>query len=206
MTKHKTKEERRRQILDAAVNCFAEKGYYKATMDDVVREASLSKGALYWYFKDKRDLFQCLVEIWFTEILAQLSEVFASEGSAASKLHRIVEAIKHHALARPELVRALLEYYTLAVRDPELRKWLKENYRDDMLVLQALVEEGVASGEFRNVNAGAVARMIMAYLDGALLHEELFESSEGSASVLEEVADTVVSLLIKEEGAYERAD
>ncbi|MDL1899078.1 helix-turn-helix transcriptional regulator [Anaerolineae bacterium CFX7] len=44
---------RKAQILDAAAAVFARKGFYQASMDDIVEEAGLSKGALYWYFKSK---------------------------------------------------------------------------------------------------------------------------------------------------------
>ena len=54
MATRPTKEERRDQLIQAAITCFGEKGYYETSMDDIVREAGLSKGALYWYFKSKR--------------------------------------------------------------------------------------------------------------------------------------------------------
>ena len=66
MTQHKTKEERRTQILDAAAQCFAEKGYHAASMDDLVKASSLSKGAIYWHFKGKREIFRSLLERWLT--------------------------------------------------------------------------------------------------------------------------------------------
>ena len=44
-------EERRNQILEAATTVFARLGFHRARMDDIVQEARLSKGALYWYFK-----------------------------------------------------------------------------------------------------------------------------------------------------------
>ncbi len=49
-----SKEERRNEILGAALEVFIEKGYDKASMDDIVRASGLSKGTLYWYFKNKK--------------------------------------------------------------------------------------------------------------------------------------------------------
>src|SRR5258708_12818157 len=51
------KEARRTQILDAAVRCFAQTGYYATTIEDVVRETGLSRGALYLYFPSKEALY-----------------------------------------------------------------------------------------------------------------------------------------------------
>ena len=48
-------KERTKQILDAAVKVFSRSGFQQASMDDIVAESGLSKGALYWYFKSKDD-------------------------------------------------------------------------------------------------------------------------------------------------------
>ena len=56
--------DRKNQILEAAFKVFVEKGYSKATMDDIVDSSGLSKGALYHYYKSKKDLFLSLIEHW----------------------------------------------------------------------------------------------------------------------------------------------
>jgi TetR/AcrR family transcriptional regulator, mexJK operon transcriptional repressor len=54
-------EDRRTQILDAAQEVFAEKGFAGASIKDLARAAGVSPGLLYWYFKDKTDLYTCLL-------------------------------------------------------------------------------------------------------------------------------------------------
>ncbi len=195
MTTHRTKEERREQILSAAITCFAEKGYYEASMDDIAKAANLSKGSLYWHFKSKRDLFQGLVERWLREFTDSLGKTLEHATTAGEKLRMMIEALKRNAAALPELARAQLEFYTLAVRDEEFKAWLHENYATDSQFLESIVKEGIESGEFREVPAGAVARMIMAYLDGALLHREINDPEASASTVLDEVADTLRILL-----------
>lgn len=195
MTKHRSREARREQILDAAVRCFSKKGYHETTMDDVVRDASLSKGTLYWHFKSKGDLFRALAELWFAEIIEVLDRARSSEGPAADKLRSLVSAIDQSAMARPELVGPLLEFYLMAVRDPELRLWFRGVYEESAGLIRALIEEGIDQGEFRAADSGAVARLIMAYMDGALLHREFFEPAGSSSPAWDELADTLVALL-----------
>lgn len=195
MTKHAQKEQRRTQILDAAVACFARKGYYETTMDDIVREANLSKGTLYWHFKSKLDLFRSLTELWFAEIMESVRHQADPEANPAGRLRMIVDAAKNSAASRPELVRALLEFYTLALRNAELKQWLREAYVSDSAMMRGLIEEGIARGEFRPVDPAAVARLTMAALDGALLHRELFEEESAGSPTLDEVADTILALL-----------
>src|SRR5260370_37812026 len=63
-TSDAAKEARRTQILDAAVRCFARTGYYVTTIEDVVRETDLSRGALYLYFSSKESLYLALSDCW----------------------------------------------------------------------------------------------------------------------------------------------
>ena len=61
----KTKEESektRRNLLDAAFDVFTRKGFMRATLDDIARVAGVTRGAVYWHFKDKTDLFIALSE------------------------------------------------------------------------------------------------------------------------------------------------
>ena len=85
MTTHRTKEERREQIIDAAVTCFSEKGYHEASMDDIAVTANLSKGSLYWHFKGKRELFQGLVERWLQEFTESLGTTLEQAATAGEK-------------------------------------------------------------------------------------------------------------------------
>ncbi len=108
MTRHRTKEERRDQIISAAISCFSEKGYYEASMDDIAKEANLSKGSLYWHFKSKRELFQSLVERWLQEFTDSLGTTLEQARTAGEKLRMMIEALKRNAAALPELARAHL--------------------------------------------------------------------------------------------------
>ena len=53
--------EREQRILDAAANLIAHYGYDKTTVDEIAREAGVSKGAIYLHFKSKEDLFEALL-------------------------------------------------------------------------------------------------------------------------------------------------
>jgi len=54
-------QDRRQQILDAAQQVFAQKGFEGASIKDLAKAAKISPGLLYWYFKDKTDLFASLI-------------------------------------------------------------------------------------------------------------------------------------------------
>src|SRR5699024_7640678 len=73
------KEERKSKILDAALECFSQKGYSASTVDDIVRYSKLSKGSVYNYFKSKEEIFLNLLnqrnEAILTELRANLEQI-----------------------------------------------------------------------------------------------------------------------------------
>jgi AcrR family transcriptional regulator len=195
MTTHRTKEERRSQIVDAAITCFAKRGYYEASMDDIAREAGLSKGSLYWYFPSKRDLFRSLIEAWIAEVMVGLPEAVAACETSGQKLMLIADSIKNTVAIRPELARAQLEFAAQAVRDDEIREWFRVNYVEQRTFLAGILEEGIHSGEFRRVPVDATARLIMAYFDGLFLHREVNDIGDEIDVLLDEAKSTLLDLL-----------
>ena len=195
MTAHKTKAQRRSQITDAAITCFAKKGYYEASMDDIAREAGLSKGSLYWHFPSKRELFRSLIETWIGEVMDGLPEAVAHCEANAEKLMLIADSIKNTVAVRPELARAQLEFAAQAVRDPEIREWFRANYVEQRTFFAGILHEGMDAGEFRCVPVDATARLIMAYIDGVFLHREVNEIGDDINVLIEEAKSTLLALL-----------
>lgn len=195
MSSQTKKKDRRAEILSAAVTCFAGKGYYETTMDDVVRESGLSKGALYWYFDSKRALFRALLEEWFAEILSHMQAPLSSDLPANTKLEALVQSLKSAAALKPELFRAQLEFFALSMRDDDIKSWLAENYSGQHEFIEALLEQGIASGVFRPVPVAETARLIMGYLDGVFLHAEINNTTHDIPELLDEVSATLRALL-----------
>lgn len=78
--------EKRRQIMDGALQVFMEKGYDSSSMSDICRAAGVSKGTLYVYFADKEDLFQSLVGDKRTRTFAGIEEVLEGPLPLEAKL------------------------------------------------------------------------------------------------------------------------
>ena len=61
------KDQRKEQILSAALNVISKKGYDQSRMDDIVTKSNLSKGAIYWYYKSKKEIYLSLIDHWVSE-------------------------------------------------------------------------------------------------------------------------------------------
>ena len=166
-TAHASPETRRLEILEAARRCFAERGYNETTVDAVASRSGLSKGAIYWHFRGKREIFRALFEAYLEQLIAQAS--LAGEAPTAEEaLRRMWQA----PLATPETVElggAALEYMAQASRDEELRKRFTDVYAIFRDLIERHIRRGVEAGEFRPVDPVAVAVTLIAALDGLVL-------------------------------------
>ncbi|MGT2846617.1 TetR/AcrR family transcriptional regulator [Streptococcus massiliensis] len=75
----KTPQVRRAEIMAAAMKVFHEKGYLKTRTQDIINEAGISRGLLYYHFKDKEDILYCLIEKYSEPLLQQLKEISQQE-------------------------------------------------------------------------------------------------------------------------------
>ena len=80
----KTKEDAeltRAQIIDAAREVFLTRGVSKTTMEHIAAQAGLTRGAVYWHFKDKTDLFHAMRERVLLPLIDRMDDTFLTEGS-----------------------------------------------------------------------------------------------------------------------------
>jgi len=82
---------RRTDILNAATRVFAEKGYHKATMSDIARQAEYAVGTIYLYFKDKQALYLALTDEKVDELIRRIKERIASANGALEKIKALIE-------------------------------------------------------------------------------------------------------------------
>jgi AcrR family transcriptional regulator len=165
-TKHATETERRIQILEAARKVFLRRGYYDTRMDDIVRESRLSKGALYWYFKGKRDVFNAIYLQWFELIIAEMDNVISSDKSPIEKIYELGVLTVSFSTEEPESFRAMLELYVQAFDDKKSWRMLGSFYKDVTMRMEALIRDGIKRGELRrDIDVQSVSLFITQSLD-----------------------------------------
>src|SRR5215475_2047652 len=105
MSKNGHNSATRDHILRAALKSFADYGYAATSVQHIVDAAKVSKPALYYYFKDKADLFQALVDEAHDERYRYMQEAAERGGTIAQKLEEIVAATFEFSLRNRELMR-----------------------------------------------------------------------------------------------------
>ncbi len=158
-------EKRKHQILDAAVSCFSRYGLYNATLDHIQREAGLSRGAVYHYFKSKKAIIEGIRQrsSQQTEAVVAASDV---EGSA--RLLELVDA-SYANLASPASVDAkslALMLWAEALVDKSIMESQLPSFRP---FLDALSESVVRAEQDNQINPEIDPEAIARVVSGALI-------------------------------------
>jgi AcrR family transcriptional regulator len=170
-TAHAPAETRRAEILDAAQCCFGEHGLHGTTVDDIAERAGLSKGALYWHFQGKREIFLALFDRYIQGIASHQSAV-ADAGSPAEAIRLLGGAVLESEEVLT-LAEAALEFMSHASHDEELRDRMRTLYLGFHRLVADEIRRGIEQGSFRPVDVDALARTLVAALDGLLMQHVL---------------------------------
>jgi AcrR family transcriptional regulator len=139
-------EERRRQILAAAVRVFARNGYHASRVGDIAEEAGVAHGLLYHYFASKDEVLATVFRENWGELLARFRAVEAAGEPADEKLRAIAKIFLRTWRNDPALVTVMVRE---VARSPHLGDQVEE-IREGFAVLERIVREGQASGLFRD--------------------------------------------------------
>lgn len=166
MTKHLSETERRGQILRSARSVFIEKGYLAARVDDVARRAGLSKGAVYFYFPSKRDLFLALVREEHENTYSFIDQADHDDRPAAVKLLDLGRKYLDYFAGLKSPPRFFMMMSEQAIRDEEVREELIAVHSRFVDACTRILAQGMAEGTFRPLDPLAVAQILKALIDG----------------------------------------
>lgn len=168
--------DKRERILEAAVQVFAQRGFFQARVADIAREAGVADGTIYLYFKSKDDILISLFEDRMVGIIAAFREELERLSGARARLHRFIEL--HLALVREKP--QLAEVLTIELRQSSkfMREYRAAQFGEYLGVLSEILELGRREGDFR---ADLEPRILCRVLFGALDEVSLaWSSSEKS--------------------------
>ena len=138
-------EDKRRQLLDAAVRVFARKGYHASRVGDIAEEAGVAHGLLYHYFRSKDQVLEAVFHDNWSILLARIESVEESDEPAADQLRHIAAIVLRTWLHLPDVVRVVIQEFG---RSPELAERIGE-LTQPIDAIQRVIERGIERGEFR---------------------------------------------------------
>jgi TetR/AcrR family fatty acid metabolism transcriptional regulator len=165
-SREELRQERRAQILEAAIEVFTEKGFGDATMDDIVACAGLSKGALYWYFESKDELINSIVGYVFERELAHAQQKVQGKERSREKLLVTLEMITASFEEMQPIMPILMEYWAMMMRDERIRNAIGGYYRQFYEFLRPIIRQGVERGEFHTQDVDGAVYALVALAEG----------------------------------------
>ncbi|MEA1882888.1 MAG: TetR/AcrR family transcriptional regulator [Candidatus Marinimicrobia bacterium] len=188
---------RKNQILDAALTVLIQNGYEGSRMDDVVQESQLSKGAIYWYYKSKKDMYLDLVNFWVFRYSATINHLVENDQSAPDQLKSLFNYFIDQYESDPDPFFVLTEFWSMAQKDSDFRTKLQKVYSQFLEVLEKIVAKGVRDGEFKKLDVRITAMSIMLNVE-SINWFTLFDTHGVSArDYIQTISDFILAGLMK---------
>jgi AcrR family transcriptional regulator len=166
---------RRQQILDAARVCFIRNGFHATSMQEVIRAAGLSVGAVYRYFPSKNELVMALAEQVIEGVTSTFDEVLAADPPIplAEAMQRAVDSVEPN--TGPDgMLRLAIQVWAEALRDPALAEFVQRVYKRMQDSFVGLAERAIASGELPpDADPAAVGPVLFSVMPGFALQRIL---------------------------------
>ncbi len=138
-------EEKRRQILDAAVRVFAHKGFHTSRVGDIAEEAGVAHGLLYHYFSSKDEVLETVFHENWSVLLDRIRAVEETDEPASEQLRHVAAILLRTWRHEPDVVRVVVREIA---RSPEVQERIGELV-EPVDSIRRIVERGQARGEFR---------------------------------------------------------
>ena len=171
-----SRDMRKTEILKAAYETFAEVGYSAARIQDIAARAGTTKGLVLFYFARKEDLFEAVVEKALPPLVRQTDHLLdQTRGSCAYRLTEMLRMLHAGLVDRPEFGAILRILVAEGRTFPALvEAYYKNIIRTSGQNLAAIVERGIAAGEFRKIDTEQAPRLLLSPMVMAIFWNNLF--------------------------------
>jgi AcrR family transcriptional regulator len=168
------KEEKKQEILKAAMRVFAQNGVVQTKMTDIAEAARIGKGTIYEYFRSKEDIFAEAYRLIFLGTEEKIGAVLESPIQPEEKLRMLMAVTLESLLGDGgEFAGIMMAFWSEGMRNRNERIIkiidLKKIYSNYRFMISGILEEGINRGQFRRVDTFMTASVIIGAMDGILL-------------------------------------
>ena len=186
-------------IMSAALKVMTKKGYYSSTMDDIVLESGMSKGAIYHYYKSKKEVYLELIvylESKYTDMFATVNK----ESTSAKKLKKLFTIWSDQLEKEPDFFQSFSIFQSMSRHDKDFKQAMQRMYNRFQKFIELIIIEGIKSKEFKKIDPKTSALSLILNLDG-ISWFSLFESKNLDAkSYIDQMSDYILNTYISKEG------
>jgi AcrR family transcriptional regulator len=178
------------QILATANNLFVNKGYDGMSMREISEALGVSKAALYYYFKDKEELFLAILKKYLDDMSTALDRISAEPVACQEQIRSFVEYV----LTQPAEQRATIRLASQEIPhlSTETRNAFNITYREKFIdKLKSIFQTGLENGEFRKIHPDVAVWALL-----GIMFPYFYPAHSGNLSVPAEITDDVVRIYL----------
>lgn len=184
---------KRRQILDAAVVCFAQSGFHKTTTAEICAMAGMSPGNLFHYFKNKNAIIEAIVD----DDRRETAERYEKAGQGEDLLEELYKLTERNLamVAEPIYRKIGIEIFAEAMRNPAVGQLVARNDAESTAALIGLLKKAAARGQIdASLDMSDLATWIAALVDGAFGRAALdpYFDPTGQGPILREILTRIL--------------
>ncbi|MBW2051014.1 MAG: TetR family transcriptional regulator [Deltaproteobacteria bacterium] len=202
---NKTKEDAektRQNILDTALLIFSRRGYRGTRLEDVAKQAGVTRGAIYWHFRDKFDLYDTLLRDGYASYYERIAAILNADESPLSRIRRLfVETFvfseddeKYRAVEEIRIFKseAIDEMKRSMQKMATVSKFLRQ-------AVATLIREGIKAGEIKSgIDPDLAALSLVSHMSGVVITWMRDPQSFSIKGLAEDLVDYQLSPIVRE--------
>lgn len=187
------REVRRSQILAAARDVFAEHGFHRASINEIIKRAAIARGTFYLYFESKESVFDSILDEVMHELRARIRRIDVAPGAPppAMQLRTSLISVIDYVVGDQSLTRILLEHGQTP--DTDVADRVAGFFGEARGLIQSSLDHGIGMGLVRECNTGLVAATLLGAVRGAIQ----FCLSTTPRPSTEEVVDELIAFALR---------
>jgi len=189
-------EDRREQIMDAAMRVFARKGFDRATNKDIAQEAGITPGLIYHYFESKEKLLRAILEEHSPLRLVQLMPAEILDMPPESVLRYVAQQLLS-VVEDEHYVRFARVFLAEAIHRPEAISFSFAGMQEVVSLLEGYLAAKMETGELRRTDPGLVVQVFGGGLMAFVIRRQILREPISLQYSQEEMVEGIVSITLQ---------
>ena len=187
-------------ITASALRVMTQKGYYGSTMDDIVLDSKMSKGAIYHYYKSKKEVYLGVIESLETKYTQVFAEV-NTEKNNKRKLKKLFTIVGSQLDKDPTFFKSFSTFWSISRHDDDFRKAIQKMYNRFQKFIELIIIEGIENKEFKSILDPKISALSLILNIEGVFWFTLFESKDLDAEkYIDQVSDYILNSYTLKEG------
>lgn len=181
------RRERRLQILGAAKDVFAERGYHNASINEIIRRAGIARGTFYLYFESKQKVFESILDDALLQLRSRITRIEVGEGAEApqAQLRGSLVRVMEFVLGDTSFTRLLLQHSMTS--DAEAVERVNDFFAGVTGLIESSLSYGIEMGLVRPCDPKLVASALLGAVRGIIGHVIAADDPPATGEIADEL-------------------